>query len=232
MPYKISVLPKFLALIAFITLGGYIFLYFFTTNNSNKLDSVYLPPVKEHSKSISSIQDEFQATLLRINTSLHDLTKRLTSLEKKFNDQQIYTLTNTDTSQESESREFVQLTPEEINASIQENLDRMNDTFNNEIIDASWSSKAESELTELVTRHINEGTNVLEIKCRGNTCRMEVSHDTINQSFNFDNILKNQSMSYYSQEIEDKDGSYMSIHYFVREGTSIDGFLNPTDEGR
>lgn len=230
MSYRMNIVAKPLALLAFIVMGGWIVLELWATDKTVDLKKIHYPTSTKKSGTIttSDTRSDDHVSLIRTNATIKSLEARLDKIEKKMIDYQAGTSENISGSQEMS--ESTRPTPEEINEETQARLDRLDYTFNGEPIDSAWSGNTESKLTELILDHIEEGSNLSSLECRENACRMEISHNSAIQSLEFEQILKNQSMSYYLQNVEGEEGEHISIGYFVRKGITMDDLLNQPEE--
>lgn len=230
MNYKTNTLAKLLTLLALIAGMGWIASALSITPAKTSLKQTSPLASTNKSKLIihSDTKAEAQAAILQINSAIKSIEARLTTIEKKLNSYQVDALEKPDARQENS--ESPQPTLEEINDEIHESLDHFNHTFSNESIDNEWAENTESTLTGLILDGAEEGTNLLNIECRTKSCRMELSHKTEIQSFEFQQVLNNQPMSFYLQHIEGEDGEHMSIGYLVREDTMMEELINQSDE--
>ncbi len=239
MNFRKSILAKPLALLVFIAVGGWFTIELWTTNKTENLKKTppslknpHIPVLKKELETISTstldIKSDDHLPLIRVNAAIKSLEVRLATVEKMLTKHNKDRLENINASQVNSK--LPRPTPEELNAEIQESIDRLNDAFNVEPIDMTWSDNTETTLIELIDEQIKDGSTLSNMECRENSCRIEALHNTAFQAIEFEQILKNQTMSYYLQQIEGEQGEQISIVYFVREGITLDEFMNQSGE--
>ena len=99
-----------------------------------------------------------------------------------------------------------------------EKLRPMNDAFEEEERDHEWSSTMEQNIQSAFESGEFNGTTIISSSCKKTFCRMEVHHQDVESSFDFEKIVNMVGGNFYMQHLEiDDDGTSNTVSFFIRQ---------------
>ncbi|MGH8593313.1 MAG: hypothetical protein ACREV3_05505 [Gammaproteobacteria bacterium] len=122
----------------------------------------------------------------------------------------------------ADSLEAETIAAEEEKREVEERMQALESSLQNEPLDSDWSPQAREQITEVFASKELAETSLEHIECRSTLCRVEVEHDDLRKRREFElwfpfkvaEILPRIAMRY----VENDNGSSGTIIYLAREG--------------
>ncbi len=227
-----------LALLKLITLGIFSCVtgYVIWINNQDYKGSSQLANIN----GISNIEQKSHADpnplgLEKLTSLIGEMQKQLNVQQTELKKQQIAINTLVTTINEKESLYTTQITQSEDsdwetldlepdNEYITEQIEMLDSTFANQVVDEQWSNTAIDNASEVLDKVIPAGVNITQLDCKSTFCKIDVDHEN---GADIENYLEKfmfelgWETSSYIQSIDNQDGSKTTQVYLSRDGYSL-----------